>query len=223
MDPLSALISAGSSLLGGLMQGGGEPEPAPTDMWGIGRTKIGEETELEKLLAALQASMGTQGMQAAQGDLAAAPSMQDILAGRINPTMGARFDQLAFGGLQQAGMEADRYATERALGQGMDFSSQQGAWQAQAMQPAMVQAMQYRGQLEMAEIQRQAEMRQRAMGNLLALQDSPALSRLLQIRMQEATTSQTQMGRDPWKLPKEAYTQEPDRYRSNLQGQYGWA
>lgn len=189
-------------------RGGRDPQ-ATGDIFSHGFSRLGVETEEEKRLALLQALLGMAGMQQARTDMLGAPSMADILAGRISPDMSKHLDMLSFGGLEEAGRMANRYATERALGQGMDMSSLQNSWYAQAMQPAMIQAMQMRSALQLQEVERMQRLRQTAMGNALAMQESPTLSRLLQIRGAEAQTSQMQLGREARgdRLPTDVYNQ----------------
>lgn len=212
IDPLlgQALLMAGGQFLTSLF-GGGEQQPqvTPSDLFQgqMTSTKLLPETQAETGLAGAQQDLYRRLLGEAGGRLPMELGLGGLSRGVIPAASQQRIDQLAFGGLQQAGRRASAGATEQALSMGTPFSSYQLAQTAGMTEPLAEQAARLRAQLQMQELDRLTGLRQTALANMMALQESPALTRLLQIRMAQPTqaSSQLQMQRLPGGLPSYAY------------------
>lgn len=211
MDPLiaSALIQTGGSLLRSLFGGEDQGQTTPSDMFQrqMSQTRLLPETGVESQLGMNQQDLYRRLLGQAGGNLPMELGLGNIARGQLPAASMGRIDQLAYGGLQEAGRRASAGATEQALSMGTPFSSYQLAQQANMIQPMAQQAAQLRAQLQMQELERLSGLRQTALANMMALQESPALTRLLQIRMAQPTqtSSQIQFNRGPGGLPSYAY------------------
>jgi hypothetical protein len=150
---------------------------------------------MESLLAHVQQQLSSKASGMAGEALPQQFNMANIAklisgGGELSAEMKKRLDELAFGSLNQAGQQAMTAVSDRAAAQGMSGSSWQGSMYGSMMQPLASQAGQLRSSLEMQEVQRQmqqgqmlSQLRQQAFANMIAAQDSPALSRLTSLRL----------------------------------------
>jgi hypothetical protein len=210
MNPL--MLTGIADLLGvlaGVAGGGNDTQQVsglePSDSWSRSMARLGAATPQEQTLGSLQYGLGVNAMGAANQDLMGAPSMANLTAGYISPASQSRIHELAYGGLDQGINQAMNAGQDRAMAQGVPLSSMQYGYQNDLVRPLLSQASQQESALSMQELNRMAGLRQSALSNSLAMQNAPALDRLLGIRLQEASHEGTQMTRFPGGLPDAAY------------------
>jgi hypothetical protein len=196
-----ALASIAAPLLGGLMSGSSQSPDRDTEYGAVSHQRIGEETEQESMLAQLQNMMAMQGMVGASQDQRLIGQGGALDAGRlavgdIGKAAKNRIAQQSMTGLNQAYQSAISQSMNQANRLGVPLSSMQQGMQANLMQPALVESMRMRQQLETEELTRQENMRNQIQQNTLAMQNMPALQRLLQIRMAETSRADWSQNRD---------------------------
>lgn len=203
MDPatlsgIAALISS----VGGLFDSGGSQtttqEMQPSDLFSMSR--IGGAGSGENDLVALQQALfGSGAREILQTGMPGELNAASLAGGRLSSATGRRLDQAAFGGLNEGLRRASAIAQERAGARGIGMSSIEGIQEAELQRPLIENAAGLRASLEQSELSRLSGLRENLMGNLLRMQDSPALNRLLQLRMAEQ--NQLQLSRFPGGLP----------------------
>jgi hypothetical protein len=241
MNPLVAAsaIQAGGSILQGAMFGGGQAKFTPTESQSMQMHKLIPETEEEQQLAALQQALafalmmsdysshgGISADMLAQGEVGGVGA-GNLMRGELDQVTTNRLKEAAFGGLQEAGRMAGAGATEGMMGRGMGMSSARDDVQAEMLRPLLAQASQHYGSLYQGELGRQAQtrtseldrmsaMRQIALQNALMIQQSPALDRLLKIRMAQPQSA-------GYQAQTKGYAQHMAPYRTDLMDNMTWA
>lgn len=193
--------------LGNLFGGGEETAGGfePTDVFNRIRQLLPEEGEDEAGLARLQQDLYRSLAQQARGPMPQELGLGALARGELSTATRGRIHQTAFGGMQEGIHQGLMQAQQMAARRGMSMSSMEGVAGAQLTRPLMAQAAQMQAGLELNEMNRLMGLRQQAMANRIAIQNSPALERLLRIRMAEQETNQISMGRHPDGLPDWAY------------------
>lgn len=196
--PVSPLTYMG--LAAGLLQGLGglfgdeeEPKVLPQDVFNMQRTRLIPETQAESQLARLQQQLA-RSVMGFSGDMPPELGMSMLARGELTPTSERRMDDLAYGNIRAAMSKA----MEQATAAGMPMSSAMLA----GANPMMRQGSQLRGQLEMMELDRLSKLRSQMLANAMAAQQSPALTRLLQIRLAQPETSGMSSQRPGGGLPQ---------------------
>ena len=206
-----SMIPSLSRLLGGMGQYQ-QPQNAVGSQYGDTQT-----TQQRNLLPMGAAEAGLQqgtvgayqnAQQAAGGPMPGQLSLQSILSGQLPPEMQQNIHQLAFGGIGQALQAASRQAQEQALSQGVPLSSIQFSNAAGLQAPLLQQAAQTQAGMSMQGSEQLMQLRNQYIGNLLALQQSPALDRLTQLRLAASPQTSTSVSRAPGGLPQNAYGPE---------------
>ncbi len=200
---IQGMLSPGQS------QGG---EYTPTETQGVNRTRLMPESDEESRMASLANLLAYSLMKsdyASPGGITAemlgigevgGVGAGDLMAGELDTATRARLGRQAYGGLEEAGKRISAGATEGAMGRGLGMSSVRNDMQSEMMQPLIAQAAQNygalyqnelgrQGQTRMAELERMNKLRQTALQNSLMIQQSPALERLLRIRMAQPDTA----------------------------------
>lgn len=157
---------------------------------GVSHQRIGMETDQERMMAQLQNQMAMMGMAGAMGDQSMSMRMLDpyrLAQGDIGPQARNRIKERSQIGLSDAYNQAINQSMQHANRMGVPLSSMQQGMQANLMQPALTQSMQMRAGMEQEELTRQMGMRDQVQQNMMAMQNMPALQRLLQIRMAETS------------------------------------
>lgn len=205
---LAQLFSILGPMLPGLTGGGGaqrvettEQTATPTDTFQFGKRSIGPEGEMEAMLAQLQQMLAQQAMQTASEAMPEGLSLANLAAGILPPEAMARIQEMAFGGMEEAGRLATRSSQESAQRQGVPMGSYQHVMEAELMRPAMIEAARMSAALQQQELQRMGQMRAGALQAQLAVQESPALSRLSNLRAMEGETASLGMQRAGGGLP----------------------
>jgi hypothetical protein len=154
-------------------------------------------------LAGLQEALGMQGMRAAQGGSSgiAGFDLGSMANGVLPQGLMDRTRDVAYGGLEYGLGQATQQADAIAMQRGVPLSSMRDAMVGTLQQPLLAQANQMYGQMFLQNLQGQRDLFQRYQQNLLSAQESPALSRLLQMRILEAPETQLNMQRFPGGLP----------------------
>lgn len=204
MDPLvgAALVNGIFNLAGGLFGGGGgeqttTQEMQPNDI--LSMSRIGGARAGENELVALQQALFGKGAGELLGGTPEELNLSSIASGRISPTTSRNLDRIAFSGLDEGLRRASAIAQERAGARGIGMSSIEAVQEAELQRPLISQAAGLRANLERAELDRLSGLRQNLLGNLFRMQESPALNRLLQLRMAEQNN--LQLTRFPGGLP----------------------
>lgn len=200
VQALIAAAQAGTQIYGAL-SGGSEsnsqfiPGVTESDVYSRSRLKLGAETGPESYMAGLQQALFGQGANSLlAGNI---PGLNDIAAGKLPAASLQRIDQMAYGGLTPALRRASGVAQEEALTRGIGLSSIQSERTAELHQPLMDAAANRAAGLQMQELDRLSGLRQQSIANAMALQNSPALDRLLQIRLAEAEQQNFTQNREP--------------------------
>jgi hypothetical protein len=151
-------------------------------------------------MAQMQTILAMQGMSGAMTDNRMASQMLDpyrLAQGDIGIQARHRIKEQSQIGLSDAYNQAINQSMQHANRMGVPLSSMQQGMQANLMQPALTQSMQMRAGLENQELTRQMGMRDSMQQNMMAMQNMPALQRLLQIRMAESSRADFNASRDP--------------------------
>ena len=188
LSQLGGLGGLGSLLggLGGFFQGGQDRSVVPSDVTTIQSQRLGGASAEEELLAQLQQQLAQQLFsQAFQGT--GGITAQSLAQGQLSGQTNARLQEIAFGGLEEAGRRALSASAGQTARQGIPGSSVQASLQAQLLRPELQRATQQFAGLQQQELLRQQQLRQQALQNMQVIQQSPALQRLLQLRLAEAT------------------------------------
>jgi len=223
MDPITAafLGLSGGMLLGGAGGGGGTQTQegfTPGDTFAVGQTILGPEGSREAELARLQQLLAGQLMGGGDMGLGGGLGLQSLTSGMLPSATLANIRQAAYGGLDESMRRASSQAESYAMAKGVPLSSMQFSMQNDLQRPLMAQAMQTEAQMRLAEVGRLQGLRQQEIQNRLAVQQSPALQRLSQLRLAEAIKQNLQMARHPGGLPQYAY---PGSGESAWGGAYG--
>jgi hypothetical protein len=151
----------------------------------------------EELMAQLQYGLAQQGAAGAAGGAVGGMSLADLMSGTLPQSSMDRIHSMAYGGLQEAGREASKASFNRAEQMGIPLSSIQQQMETDLLRPSIEQASQRASELQMQELGRLGGLRQTGIENMQAMQNMPALTRLLQLRMAEATEGTNQAARTP--------------------------
>ncbi len=177
----------------------------PTDIFGsnVSQLQLGQEGQQEKLLAGLQQGLFQGGADALQGGLPPELSLGNLSKGELPKASQERIQKLAFSGIDRGLRKASAIASESALARGVPLSSLQGVQEAALQQPLIEQAQDRAEALSLSELNRLEGLRQNFLSNSLALQNSPALQRLTQLRLAQGKQTQEnlQLTREPGELP----------------------
>ena len=208
LDPVTGAIiaNAGGELFGSIF-GGDDTEQVsgfePHDRFGRSRGFLPGRGGIEDELLRLQAGLFRQGA-GALGGLPADLDLSALSSGRLSADANARIHQQAFGGLNEGLSRANRIAGERAQSRGLGGSTIEASQAAELSRPLLAQASQMEAALQNQELNRLSNLRQTFLSNLLALQQSPTLDRLLQERLAQAGQDQIDIARFPGGLPPAA-------------------
>lgn len=235
---IAELLSSGAQMYGASQAG--QSQFTPTESRTAQKTRLLPESEDEAQLSELANLLAYSLMKsdyASPGGITAdmlglgevgGVGASDLMAGELDSATRARLERQAYGGLEEAGQRISAGATEGAMGRGLGMSSVRDSLQGEMMQPLVAQASQNYGalyqnelgrqaQTRMAELERQRQLRQTALQNSLMIQQSPALERLLRIRMAQPMSAgyeqNVQAGSDYMNNYKSAmYQQNPSAY-----------
>jgi hypothetical protein len=204
---LAALISGGSQVIGGILSRGDETQGGfePSDMFSRLKTALKNAGATEEELAQLQQSLFRDVSGNVGGALPQGLGLEALAGGQLPQASLDRIRETAFGGIEEGARRATRVSQEMFAGRGLPMSSLEAVHGANLMQPLISQAAQLQAQLQMGEMGRLSGLRQQAIQNQIAVQESPALQRLLQIRLAQPETNQLQMSRFPGGLPDYTY------------------
>ena len=157
---------------------------------GVSHQRIGMETDQERMMAQLQNQMAMMGMGGAMADQSMSMRMLDpyrLAQGDIGRPAEQRIKERSQIGLEDSYNQAINQSMQHANRMGVPLSSMQQGMQANLMRPALTNSMQMRAGMEQDELTRQMGMRDQIQQNMMAMQNMPALQRLLQIRMSETS------------------------------------
>jgi hypothetical protein len=218
---LAGMLPGVGSILGPVLGSifGGEPEVQAMDTLNRRTISWAPETGAESMLAGKQQALSGRAMTQAYAPLPQVFGWNNIQgmmtqaqSGVLSPETQRRMDAMAYSGLNRAGQQAGLAAAERSVSMGTPGSSAQGLYAQGMVQPMASEMARYRAQLEMQELQRQMEMaryyqqvQDQHLANMMAVQNSPALTRLMQIRAGQQTGTDTLMRREGGGLPAWAY------------------
>lgn len=211
-DPLTiaSIAKTGADIYSMFAGGGGGGESTQiqdvgvteSDIFSRLRNRLGAETGIESDLAGLQQGLfraGVEGLGRMPGEL----SLDRLAQGEISRGARDRINRQAFGGFNEAIRRANAAAGSQALSRGLGMSSVEQGIAADLQRPIVERAGGLAAALESQELGRLEGLRERFLANSMALQNSPALQRLLQIRMAEAEQENLQLTREPGQLPDE--------------------
>ena len=174
----------------------------PSDFFSRTKGRLGAETPEDAMLTALQQSLfRATAENALGGGIPAALDPERLASGRLSAQSHNRLDRAAFGGMEESLRRAFGIASENAQSRGIGMSGIESVNAAELSRPIISQAGQLRAQMEGQELGRLTDLRDRLMANMMAIQNSPTLNRLLQIRMAEAEQDQLNLSRFPGGLP----------------------
>lgn len=209
-DMWGALLAAGLPFLGDLLGIGGQqqaqtqfvPGVTQSDVYGSNQLRLGQESASERELAGLQQNLFRGGAAALQGGLPQELGLGNLARGEIGGRNQERIRRLAFSGLDEGLRRASSIASENALARGIPLSSVQGMQEAALQRPLIEQGQDRMEALSLAELGRLEGLRQNFLSNSLALQQSPALQRLTELRLAEGKQESLQLTREPGGLPQ---------------------
>ena len=174
-------------------------EPINQEFGAIAHQRIGEETGQEAMMAQMQNIMAMQGMSGAMADSRMSSQVLDpyrLARGEIGREAEQRIKERSLIGLKDSYNQAINQSMQHANRMGVPLSSMQQGMQANLMQPALTNSMQMRAGMEQEELTRQTGMRDQIQQNMMAMQNMPALQRLLQIRMAETSRADFSSNRE---------------------------
>ena len=198
-------IPAVLAMVGQWFGGGGEQsqELQESDVLSLMRRILPGMTPEEQMLAALQMSLAGQAFRGAAGGEVGGLTLESLMRGELPGASRTRIHEQAFAPVNEGIRMALRRAEEGAAARGVPLSTIQSGYEAELIRPLLAQAAQTEAGLGMGELERLGGLRERALANMLAMQQSPALERLLGLRMAEAEERQLQITRKPGELPPE--------------------
>jgi len=173
----------------------------PSDRFGRSRGFLPGRGGFEDELLRLQAGLFQQGAGALGGGMPSGLDLNALSSGKLSAGANARIHQQAFGGLNEGLQRAGRIAGERAQSRGLGGSTIEASQEAELQRPLIAQASQMQAALQNQELNRLSGLRQTFLSNILALQQSPTLDRLLQERLAEGGQDQIDLARFPGGLP----------------------
>jgi len=193
---LGQMLTAGSS-------GGSSFEPS--DVFSRSGIKLPGMGGDEQWLADLLNQISGQSMQGEMGAMPEYLSYDALASGQLPPEVQQRINQMAFGGLEEASQRAMRPVQEAAMSRGLGLSSWELMNQMQVARPLATEAANRQSMLQLEWMNKLQGLRQQMFANKMAVQQSPALERLLKIRLAQPEATQLQMSRHPGDLPEYAY------------------
>jgi hypothetical protein len=201
-------IAAGAEALNALngLLGGSESKPEGTNILAVGENQAAQASPeqqalLEQLLAALSGQVA-QSQQAMPSSL----SLNALVQGRPHVQQTRWNEELAFGGLEQAGEAALSRVTNTMQERGLGNSGLVGSAVNNLIRPEVAKASQTFAALQKADMERMQRLRENEMKMNLAMSNSamPLLNMLQQLQMFEATKYQgnyTRLAGDRYKMP----------------------
>jgi len=196
---LGLVTSAGAAAGGG---NGGTSGFEPSDAFRRTQTNLGDpsadENELMQLILSLARSVGGIGGEPLPGGL----TLESLASGELPDATQGRIQERAFAGvdegLRRAGVQSSRTALGRGLGPASSFEATAFG---ELSRPLLESAAGRQASLEQAELDRLGGLRERTIANMLAIQDLPALNKLLSLRLAEGQRDELSLGRFPGDLP----------------------
>ena len=184
---LGSVVSAGGQMGSASMMSPAGTSAGPGEYGGVSHQRIGQETDMERMLGRLQGSMGYGLMNRTAAEGTGGITMQDLASGRIGEAAQGRINEQAFSGMNTGIQSALNQAMQSSNRLGLGLSSMTSGMSANMISPLIERAMANKAGLEQQEMQRMQGLYQQGLSNQMAVQNSPALNRLLQIRMAETS------------------------------------
>ena len=207
MPSAEAILIPLLGFLGQMLTAGSSDDSSfePSDVFSRSGIKLPGMGGDEQWLADLLNQISGQTMQGEMGAMPEYLSYDALASGQLPPEVQQRINQMAFGGLEEASQRAMRPVQEAAMGRGLGLSSWELMNQMQVARPLATEAANRQSMLQLEWMNKLQMLRQQMFANKMAVQQSPALERLLKIRLAQPETTQLQIGRYPGGLPDEAY------------------
>ena len=207
MPSAEAILIPLLGFLGQMLTAGSSDDSSfePSDVFSRSGIKLPGMGGDEQWLADLLNQISGQTMQGEMGAMPEYLSYDALASGQLPPEVQQRINQMAFGGLEEASQRAMRPVQEAAMGRGLGLSSWELMNQMQVARPLATEAANRQLMLQLEWMNKLQGLRQQMFANKMAVQQSPALERLLKIRLVQPEATQLQMARYPGGLPEYAY------------------